>query len=303
MYLSFCTLVLFMSGLPWWLSCKESTCKWRRCSFDPWVGKIPWRREWQPTPVLLPGRFHGQRSLAGCSPWGHRVRQDCNWAHTRAFHIWCKSAQCLECSQMETSWGWMDGADVELASWGVFACKSRKDRTKRPVSEEAPRVQGPPLFVCWPGARVTGGDTALHAVWRPWSLGQGHLLLAAELAPQAGCWWVAASEGLLLWNRRRDAHRGRRGCGSEWGGGLGGRGNIAATGVRGSRLRDTDGRVGGGAVGSEPRREKEQEAAQNPRRLLDSASSGWGAKRAGHRHRWVRKPGGTSLQRGSARPR
>ena len=43
--------------------------------------------------------------------------------------------------------------------------------------------------------------------------------------------------------------------------------------------------MGGGAVGSEPRREKEQEAAQNPRRLLDSASSGWGAKRAGHRHR------------------
>ena len=38
--------------------------------FDPWVGKIPWRREWQPTPVFLPGEFHGQRSLAGYSPWG-----------------------------------------------------------------------------------------------------------------------------------------------------------------------------------------------------------------------------------------
>ena len=34
------------------------------------VGKIPWRREWQPTPVLLPGEFHGQRSLVGYSPWG-----------------------------------------------------------------------------------------------------------------------------------------------------------------------------------------------------------------------------------------
>ena len=38
--------------------------------FSPWVGKIPWRGKWQPTPVFLPGRSHGQRSLADCSPWG-----------------------------------------------------------------------------------------------------------------------------------------------------------------------------------------------------------------------------------------
>ena len=41
----------------------------RRLGFDPWVKKIPWRREWQPTPIFLPGEFHGQRSLAGCRPW------------------------------------------------------------------------------------------------------------------------------------------------------------------------------------------------------------------------------------------
>ena len=35
-----------------------------------WVEKIPWRREWQPIPVFLPGEFHRQRSLVGCSPWG-----------------------------------------------------------------------------------------------------------------------------------------------------------------------------------------------------------------------------------------
>ena len=40
------------------------------CRFDPWAGNIPWRREWQPTPVFLPGEFHGQRSLAGYSLWG-----------------------------------------------------------------------------------------------------------------------------------------------------------------------------------------------------------------------------------------
>ena len=38
--------------------------------FDPWVGKIPWRSEWQPTPLILPGESHGRRSLVGCSPRG-----------------------------------------------------------------------------------------------------------------------------------------------------------------------------------------------------------------------------------------
>ena len=42
----------------------------RRSGFDPWVRKIPWSREQKPTPVFLPGKFHGQRSLAGYSPWG-----------------------------------------------------------------------------------------------------------------------------------------------------------------------------------------------------------------------------------------
>ena len=51
----------------------------RRPGFSPWVGKIPWRRKWQPTPVLLPGKFHGLRSLVGYSPWGcYRVGHD--WA-------------------------------------------------------------------------------------------------------------------------------------------------------------------------------------------------------------------------------
>ena len=42
------------------------------CGFHPWVGKIPWRRAWQPTPVFLPGESHGQGSPVGCSPWGHK---------------------------------------------------------------------------------------------------------------------------------------------------------------------------------------------------------------------------------------
>ena len=54
---------------------KEPTCQCRRCKrlrFDPWVGKIPWRRAWQPTPVFLPGESHGQRGLAGYGPLGRK---------------------------------------------------------------------------------------------------------------------------------------------------------------------------------------------------------------------------------------
>ena len=54
---------------------KEPTCQCRRCKrrgFDPWVGKILWRRAWQPTLVFLPGESHGQRSLAGYGQEGHK---------------------------------------------------------------------------------------------------------------------------------------------------------------------------------------------------------------------------------------
>ena len=56
----------------------------RRCRFDSWVGKIPWSRKWQPTPVFLPGKFHGQRSLAGYSLWGHKESDmaECTHTHT-----------------------------------------------------------------------------------------------------------------------------------------------------------------------------------------------------------------------------
>ena len=60
-------------GFPGGLSGNEpaSQCRiHKRLGFNPWVGKIPWRRAWQPTPVFLPGESHGQRSLEGYSPQG-----------------------------------------------------------------------------------------------------------------------------------------------------------------------------------------------------------------------------------------
>ena len=72
-------------GLPTWLSGRESVCQCRipkRRGFNPWVGKIPWSRKWQHTPIFLPGKFHRQRSLMGYSPWGWRVQHDWATEHT-----------------------------------------------------------------------------------------------------------------------------------------------------------------------------------------------------------------------------
>ena len=62
-------------GFPGATSGKEPACQSRRHKrhgCDPWVGKIPWRRAWQSTPVLFPGESHRQRNLAGYGPWGCR---------------------------------------------------------------------------------------------------------------------------------------------------------------------------------------------------------------------------------------
>ena len=64
--------IVGLQGLPRCLSGKEPACQCRRCGFDPWVRKIPWRREWLSTPVFLPGELHAQGSLVGYSPRGHK---------------------------------------------------------------------------------------------------------------------------------------------------------------------------------------------------------------------------------------
>ena len=72
--------------LPRWLNGKQSTCqcrRHRRLGFNPWVRKIPWRRKWQPTPVLLPGDFYGQRSLVGYIV--HDIAK--NWTQLCDFHF------------------------------------------------------------------------------------------------------------------------------------------------------------------------------------------------------------------------
>ena len=72
-------------SLPIWCSSKESACqcrRYKRCKFNPWVGKIPWSRNKQLTSVFLPGNFHGQRSSLDHSPWGHKKSDTAEWLST-----------------------------------------------------------------------------------------------------------------------------------------------------------------------------------------------------------------------------
>ena len=76
-------------GFPGGTSGKVLACHCRKLKtleFNPWVGKIPWRRAWQPTPLLLPGRSHGQRSLAGYSPWGCKESDTTEQLHFLSFY-------------------------------------------------------------------------------------------------------------------------------------------------------------------------------------------------------------------------
>ena len=66
-------------------SSKKSTCKCKKCRFDPWVGKIPWRRKQQPTPVFLPGKSHGQKKLVGYGPWVYKELDTTELLSTHSF--------------------------------------------------------------------------------------------------------------------------------------------------------------------------------------------------------------------------
>ena len=79
------------TGFPGGSVLKESACQCRRlgfshrrCEFDLWVRKIPWRRKWQPAPVFLVGRSHGQRKLVAYSPWGLKESDMTEWLNSKS---------------------------------------------------------------------------------------------------------------------------------------------------------------------------------------------------------------------------
>ena len=74
----------------------------QRRGFDPWVGKIPWRRKWQPSPVFLYGKSHGQRILAGYSPRDHKesdTTEQVNCTDNTAWKCKGKKAMCVLVAQ------------------------------------------------------------------------------------------------------------------------------------------------------------------------------------------------------------
>ena len=93
-------------GLPWWFSGKESSCQCRRCGFHPWVGKVPWRRAWHPTPVFLPGESHEQRSLACYSPWGCKELDTTEWTNTMKMNESWMIRSVKSFRMMRWGWVW-----------------------------------------------------------------------------------------------------------------------------------------------------------------------------------------------------
>ena len=83
-------------GFPGGASGKESVCQCWKCRFNPWFRKVPWNRQWHPTPVFLPEKCYGQWNLVGYSPWNHKELATTTHTHTHTHtrtHIY-HSAAC-----------------------------------------------------------------------------------------------------------------------------------------------------------------------------------------------------------------
>ena len=93
---------MFDLGFPGGASVKEPACQCRRhkrCGFDPWVQKIPWKKMWQPTLVFLPGEYCEQRSLAGYGPQSHK-----EWDTTEASDLARRCAYVIYHSSLPRCW-------------------------------------------------------------------------------------------------------------------------------------------------------------------------------------------------------
>ena len=115
------------SSFPGSSDSKESACNVGFANSIPESGKIPWRRDWLPTPVFLPEGFHGQRSLAGYSPWGHQESDMTEWL-TLSLHIsppmpslWDHSAGGTALAHIHSLWDHsvLAGSPLSLPSFSV----------------------------------------------------------------------------------------------------------------------------------------------------------------------------------------
>ena len=142
-------IYIYMASLV--VSGKEPACQCKRCKghdLNPQVGKIPWRRAWQPTPIFLPGESHGQRSLVGYSPW---VTQ--SWTRLRQLsmhtHVYIYMVP-----------GWLTGKEP------TCQCKTRNGCEFNPCVRKIPwrmKWQPTPLFL--PGEAHGQRSLVSYSLW------------------------------------------------------------------------------------------------------------------------------------------
>ena len=159
-------------GFPGGSSGKEPACKCRRhksCGFSPWVGKIPWRRKWQPTPVFLPGESHGQRNLAGWSPWVAKSQTWLKWLTKDTL-----KASSLSCVQLfATPWTVAYQAPPSMGfsrqeCWSGLPFPSPGDLPHPGIEPGSPALQADALPSEPPGKPI-GKDTLVASkFWRLW---------------------------------------------------------------------------------------------------------------------------------------
>ena len=127
----------------WWLNGKKICLqcrRHRRCKFDPWVGKIPWRRKWQPTPVFLPEKSQEHRSLAGCSPRGLKeLDMTEHWSQ--------REPQLARCAR-ELPFKWMLQSHASLYTIGA------QDDILTATSGEVLKQNSKPLLEAWHHEKV-----------------------------------------------------------------------------------------------------------------------------------------------------
>ena len=106
--------------------------------FDPWVGKVPWRRDQQPTPVFLPGESHGQRSLAGYSPWGCRESDTTEPLSTQHTHTMPGTWELLLTTQLGV---WLETTEGSNFFITLFSLQKQCNHKEKANTEVGPSTE------------------------------------------------------------------------------------------------------------------------------------------------------------------
>ena len=154
----------------------------KETGFHPWVGKTPRRREWHPTPVFLPGKSHGQRSLAGYSPWGHKESDMTEWLTLPQLH-W----EQLSCMIFAQSVSWRCNQDV---NWNCNYLKAWLELEELCQSSSLPCLASRQ----WP---LVGGLSSLHVGLSIIRLG---VLMTCQLSEPRRRWKTQGLSSCMLRN-------------------------------------------------------------------------------------------------------